>query len=83
MPPTGQSRFSRNRRGQSVREVEDKFNDQNRIAAAVILAAPKQYGGETAGLVRWARMVTARMATEQAVAGDQAQLFDRAGGYPD
>lgn len=37
------------------------YNDPNLHAARLILADPQRYGGEDAGLVRWARMTLERL----------------------
>lgn len=34
----------------------ERYSDENRAAAGIILADPEHHGGESAGLVRWARM---------------------------
>lgn len=39
--------------------VAKRFADDNLMAAEIILRDVRKYGGEQAGLVRWARLVLA------------------------
>lgn len=48
------------------------YDSQNAEAAAVVLADPEAFGGEDAGLVRWAALVAGRAAPKQ----EQGELFD-------
>jgi hypothetical protein len=45
------------RRPPSVRSARQGFDRGNRLAAMLVLADVQRYGGEGAGLVRWARAV--------------------------
>ena len=47
-----------------IRSAPGILQDQNRQAAAVILADPETYGEEKAGLVRWAKLVMGRKEAE-------------------
>ena len=61
-----------------IKSAPEIHQDQNRQAAAVILADPEKYGGEQAGVVRWARSVMARKEAEPAapaVRKNQSTLF--------
>lgn len=48
--------------------VVDSYATNNAVAARVILEDVERYGGETAGLVIWARMVLAAQAKWELVA---------------
>jgi hypothetical protein len=43
-----------------IRSAPENHQDQNREAAAVILADQERYGGQKGGLVRWATLVLSR-----------------------
>jgi hypothetical protein len=49
-------------------------DSQNAQAAAVILAHVEQYGGEEAGLVRWARLVSGRIGLQATAPPEQPQI---------
>jgi hypothetical protein len=54
----------------------DQYEEQNREAAAVILADPERHGGAESLMVRWARLVV-----EQAREPEAVSLFkERPGG---
>lgn len=50
------------------RKLDGGFRATNRAAAGIILAMPERFGGESAGLVQWARLVTQKQ--------DEAELFE-------
>jgi hypothetical protein len=50
----------------SPRDVERGFDDGNRECARLVLSDVEVYGGEQAGLVQWARVVTARFEGQEA-----------------
>jgi hypothetical protein len=54
-----QSALAARQSGKRVRSAPAINQEQNRQAAAVILADREKYGGEQAGLVRWATLVLA------------------------
>jgi hypothetical protein len=46
----------------------EKFSDENRIAAEIIVSDVERYGGEGSALVQWARRAIQREAEKQAAA---------------
>jgi hypothetical protein len=60
-----------------IRSAPGDHQDQNRTAAAVILEDAEKYGGELAGVVRWATLVLARKEepTAPAPGKNQRELF--------
>jgi len=44
----------------TIAKQSDRYRPDNDYSAAAILADPARFGGETAGLVQWARLHTER-----------------------
>ncbi len=73
-----QRTFAARQTRKRIRLQPEIDQDKNRQAAAVILADAEKYGGEQAGVVRWAKSVMARKEIEPAapeVGKNQSTLF--------